>query len=295
MRRSRSLRLAVATALAVLPVWGQNATPSSPDASQLVRRAVENQIKTVQDDNTHFMFRGTRTTPRGSVTKIYIQTKGATAGLVVAYDGKPLSSEQRAAEEARVERFIKNPEELEKKRRQEQQDAERTLRILRAMPDAFLYEYAGEQPSAPGVGKPGSPLTILKFRPNPHYDPPSRIEQVLQGMEGTVLVDAASNRLTSIEGKLIRDVGFGWGILGRLDKGGHLLLQQQEVGQDHWTYSRMNLDFTGKILLVKTLNYSVADEFSNFKTVPADMTFEQAIEMLKKQEPATDAVDAKVK
>ena len=94
-----------------------SAAPIEP--AELVRKAVQNQIKTVQDDSAHFMFRGTRTTPRGSVTKIYIQTKGATAGLVIAYDGKPLSTEQRAAEEARVERFIKNPEELEKKRRQE--------------------------------------------------------------------------------------------------------------------------------------------------------------------------------
>ena len=29
----------------------------------------------------------------------------------------------------------------------------------------------------------------LKFRPNPNYDPPTRVEQVLTGMQGVVLVD----------------------------------------------------------------------------------------------------------
>src|SRR5205085_8840125 len=95
----------------------QTTIPGKLEPADLVRRAVENQIKSVQDDGAHFIFRGTRTTPRGSVTKVYIQTKGATAGMVVAYNRKPLTPEQRAAEEARVERFIKHPEELGKKRR----------------------------------------------------------------------------------------------------------------------------------------------------------------------------------
>jgi len=33
--------------------------------------------------SARFMFRSTKTTPKGSVTKIYIETKEATAGMVV--------------------------------------------------------------------------------------------------------------------------------------------------------------------------------------------------------------------
>jgi len=264
----------------------QQATISlpTPDAGDLVRQAVENQMKAVKDPSARFMFRGTKTTPRGSATKVYVQTKEATAGMVVAYDGKPLTPEQRQAELARIERFLKNPDELKKKHRQEQEDAERSLRVLRAIPDAFLFEYAGEQPSAPGVGRPGQSLTILKFRPNPDYEPPSRIEQALAGMEGTVLVDAKSKRLAAIEGTLVKDVAFGWGILGHLDKGGHILLQQQEVSNGYWAMSRMNLDFTGKVLLVKSLAVSTTDVFSEYKPVPPGLTFADAIELLKKEE-----------
>lgn len=274
--------------LVVLTAIGmaQQSTISSapPDPRELVRKAVENEIKASKDDSAHFMFRSTRTTPKGSVTKIFIETTDATAGIVVAYNRKPLTPEQRQAELARIERFIKNPEELAKKRRQEQQDADRTLRIVRALPDAFLYEYAGEQVGTPGVGKPGDPLVALKFRPNPRYDPPSRIEQVLTGMQGVLLLDTRCDRLASIDGTLFKEVSFGWGILGHLDKGGHFLVQQQEIGDNYWAISSTTLEITGKILLVKSLVFSMNEVFSDFKRVPNDMTFAQAIEMLEKEE-----------
>jgi hypothetical protein len=256
------------------------------DPGALVRTAVENEIKASRDENAHFLFRSTRTTSRGAVTKIYIQAKEATAGIVVAYDGKPLTEQQRKDERARVERFLTSPDELEKKRRQEQVDADRMMRIIKALPDAFFYEYSGEQMGSPGVGKTGEPLLALKFRPNPHYDPPSRVEQVLTGMEGTLLLDNHRNRLASIEGTLVKEVGFGWGILGHLDKGGHFLVQHQVIGDNNWFVSRTNVDVTGKILLFKRLVFNMTEVFSDIKPVPKDITFAQAIEVLEKEEAA---------
>src|SRR5271165_2820097 len=181
--------------------FAQQAPSVQSDPASLARRAVQNEVEASQI-GTHYMFRGTRTTPRGSTTKIYVETKEATAGMVVAYNGKALGPEQRRDEEARVERFIRDPEELRKKHRQEQDDAERTMRIVRALPDAFLFEYAGEEQGSAGVGKSGAPLVKLSFRPNPNYQPPSRVEQVLAGMQGELLVDPSRNRLARIDGRL---------------------------------------------------------------------------------------------
>jgi hypothetical protein len=250
-----------------------------------VRRAVQNEIK-ASDDGARFMFRGTKTTVHGSTTKLYVETKDATAGMVVAYNGKALGPGQRRDEEARIERFLHDPEELRKKHRQEQEDAERTKRIVRAIPDAFLFEYDGQEKGSAETGRPGDTLVKLKFRPNPNYEPPSRVEQVLTGMQGELLVDAVRERLARIDGTLFRDVSFGWGILGHLDKGGHFLVQQQEIGDARWEISRMSLDFTGKILFVKNVAIHSTDVFSDFKKVPPDLTFAQGIELLKKQEPA---------
>ena len=269
---------------------GQPATVSSyHDPVELVRKAVQNEIKAANDDSAHFLFRGTKTTPKGSTTELYVETKEATAGLVIANNGKPLTPEQRRAEEARVERFVNHPEELKKKREQERDSAERTLRIMRALPDAFLFEYVGNEPGSEGMGRAGDPLVKLQFRPNPRYQSPSRVEEVLTAMQGYVLVDAARYRLASIDGTLFKEVSFGWGILGHLDRGGRFVVQQQEVGDNLWEISGMSLRFIGKILLVKNLSIISTEIFSGFKRVPSDLTFAQALELLKKEESSVAA------
>jgi hypothetical protein len=275
---------------------GQSATVSSyTDPVELVRKAVQNEIKASNDDTAHFLFRGTKTTPKGSTTELYVETKEATAGLVIAYNGNPLTREQHQQEEARVERFIHNPEELRKKREQERASAERTMRIVRAMPDAFLFEYAGEEQGSEGIGRTGDLLVKLKFRPNPHYQPPSRVEEVLTGMQGYVLVDAVRYRIASIDGTLFKEVGFGWGILGHLDRGGRFVVQQQEVGDNFWEISSMTLSFTGKILLFKNLSIISTETFTGFKRVPSDLTFAQALELLKKEESSAGGNSAATK
>jgi hypothetical protein len=283
--RMRTATAVVAFAFVAGSSVAQSTTSSATrDPLELVRKAVDNEIKAAQDDSARFMFRSTRTTTKGSVTKVFVETKEATAGIVVAYNGKPLTPEQRKEELNRIQRFIKNPTELEKKKRQEQVDAERTRRIVRALPDAFLYEYAGEKIGSQGLGKSGDPLVVLKFRPNPRYEPPSRIEQVLTGMEGVLMLDTRCNRLASIDGTLFKDVAFGWGILGHLDKGGHFLVQQQEIADNYWTISSTMLNITGKVLFVKSLVFSMTEVFTDFRAVPKDITFGQAIEMLEKEE-----------
>jgi hypothetical protein len=289
--RAAALRVATWILLvAACSFAGQQATVSSgQDPADLVRKAVQNEIKAANDSSVQLQFRSTKTTPKGSTTKLYVQTKDATAGLTIAYNGKPLTPEQRRAEESRAGRFVNNREELRKKHDQERQDAARMLRILRALPDAFLYEYAGQEPGSEGVGRTGAALVKLKFRPNPHYEPPTRIENVLTGMEGYVLVDTVHQRLASIEGTLFKTVSFGWGVLGHLDRGGRFIVHQQQVQVDDnvWAISSMTLKLTGKMLLVKSFSVNSTEVFSGFKRVPADLTFSQALELLKKEEPAT--------
>jgi len=257
--------------------------PTPPSPAELVRRVVQNEITKSGDSNTGFMFKDQRKTPHVSQTKLMVETRDATAGLLVAQDGHPLTPEQQKAEEARLQNYIKNPEELNKKRRQEKEDAEHTARIVKALPEAFLYAADGTEPGTDGVGQPGHELIRLKFRPNPSYDPPSRVEQVLTGMQGQLLIDSQENRIAEIDGTLQKDVGFGWGILGHLDRGGRFLVQQGDVGNEQWEVTRMELSFTGKIFFLKKLSIRSSDVFSEFRPVPASLTFAQGVELLEKE------------
>ncbi|MGA2375544.1 MAG: hypothetical protein ABSF72_08485 [Candidatus Sulfotelmatobacter sp.] len=292
--RIGSIRITVAVLLGVLLAVRQgeslgasrpaNASPDSPSPVELVRAAVANEVAAGNDDSIKHMFRSRKQTPQGSQTRLYVETRSAMAGMTIAYDDHPLTPEQMQGEENRLAGLVSDPEQLARKHSQEQQTAERTLRIVKALPDAFLYDYDGDEQGAAHLGKEGARLVRLKFRPNPAYEAPSRVEQVLEGMQGFVLIDPASRRIARIDGTLFKEVGFGWGILGHLDQGGHFLVEQSDVGDGSWEISRMSLGFTGKILIFKSIAIKSDEVFSDFRRVPSDTTFAQGVDMLKAEE-----------
>src|SRR5208283_1152617 len=280
--RARAISL---LALAALAVSSLSAAPAragdSASPLEMVHAAVEHEMASANDNSMKHMFRSRKQTPQGSQTRLYVETEQSMAGMTIAYNDRPLTPEQLQGEENRLAGLASSPEQLRHKHSQEQESAERTLRIVKALPDAFLYDYDGEERGTADLGKDEARLARLKFRPNPAYRPPSHVEDVLTGMQGFVLIDPEARRIARIDGTLFKEVGFGWGILGHLDKGGHFLVEQRDVGDGSWDISRMTLTFTGKILLFKSLAIKSDEVFSGFQRVPPDTTFAQGVELLK--------------
>jgi hypothetical protein len=264
------------------PLLAFSADQSLESPIELVRRTVQGEIAT--GNGAKAMFTDHKGTPQSSQTKLVVETREGTAGMVVAIDNKPLSAAQRQAEEARLEGLVNNPEGLKRKQKSEKEDTEHVTRIMKALPDAFLYESDGSAVGNQEIGKPGDQLVRLKFRPNPKYNPPSHVEQVLIGMQGYLLIDANQHRIAKMDGTLTKEVSFGWGILGHLDRGGHFLVEQAEVVPGDWEVTHMSLSFTGKELLFKSISVKSDEAFSNFQSVPPNLTFAQGVELLKKQE-----------
>ena len=285
MRSNHKPQLWLVGAVALFTAAGSLAKdePTPSDPAQLVARAVQNEIDANAPGGTHFMFRNEKKTAHTNQVKLIVETHESTAGMLIEVDGHALSPEQRQQEEARLQNYVRNPAQLERKRKQEKEDSDRTMRIVKALPSAFIYEKDGTQRGTASVGSPQDELVRLKFRPNPNYDPPSRVEQVLTGMAGHLLVDAKQARLAEIDGTLEKQVGFGWGILGHLDRGGRFLVQQADVGNRQWELTHMDLSFTGKILLFKKLNIRSTDTFSDFRPVAPDLTFAQGVALLEKE------------
>jgi hypothetical protein len=283
--RPKWVRLIAAVTLAAAVGSSSRQPPASSSLRELVRQTAENEIRP-SNGGMKLMFKDHKETARGSQVNLMVETSEGTAGLLIESDGKPLTAEQRQAEEARLGALAHNPAELKKEQKAERDDTERTIRIMKALPDAFLYEADGREIGSPGMGVPGDELVRLSFRSNPNYNPPSRTEQVLTGMRGYVLIDARQKRIAKIDGILFKDVTFGWGIFGRLDKGGRFVVQQGVVADQHWDITRMNISFTGKELLLKKLAIKSNEVFSDFRTAPPNLTFAQGVELLKKQHAA---------
>jgi hypothetical protein len=262
----------------------QQNQPPQVSASELLKETVARELEVSRDPSVKHMFRSRRQTPRGSQTRLYVETNDSMAGMLIALNDQPLNPQQKQAEMDHLAWLANNPEQLRKKRAREKEDTERSLRILKALPEAFRYEYAGTENSEPGLGKAGDPLLRLKFTPNPDYNPPSHVEQVLEGMQGDLLIDPSLKRFARVDGTLFREVSFGWGIIGHLDKGGHLRVEQGDVGDGTWQITHMSLRMMGKFLMFKSFNIDSVEVYSDFQRVPADLTFAKGVEMLKSAE-----------
>lgn len=279
------IALCLAACLLGIPTV-QSQKVESPEISpnDLVRETVARELAEANQPTQLHMFRSRKQTPKGIQTRLYVETREAMAGMLIAINDQPLSQQQQQAETNHLNWLAGNPEQLRKKRAREKEDADRTLRIVKALPDAFRYTYAGTETSAPGLGKMGDPLVKLEFAPNPAYSPPTRVEQVLEGMKGYLLIDPKARRIARIDGTLFRDVSFGWGIIGHLDKAGHFRVQQADVGEGSWEITEMNLKMTGKILLFKSFSMISDETLTDFRSVPNDLTFGKAVELLKNEQ-----------
>lgn len=246
------------------------------DPQELMKTVVANELKKTKDSG-RWMYRLRKETTKGIQVKEIIETDRGEVGRLIKINDQPLTAEQRAKEEERLDHLLKSPAEQEKKLKEQKQDEKHAEIMVQALADAFIYQYDGTE-----SGKEGT-LIRLKFEPKPNFSPPSRETEVYRGMAGSMWVDATQLRLAKIDGTLVNDVGFGWGgILGKLYKGGHFVVEQSRIAGDRWEATNLVLDLRGRAF-VKSLVYKEKQSTSNFRPVPANLSLAQGIEMLRQQ------------
>jgi hypothetical protein len=269
--------------LMVATVAGAFAQQPAGNPADLVRRTVQNEIK-ANNNSTAFSFQERRESPTGSQTELIVETREAMAGMLIANNDHPLSPQERQAEIGRLDHLVQDPAELARKKAKEAETKDRITRIVKALPDAFLYEFDGMDSGNSWLGAQDAKLVRLKFRPNPKYNPPTHVEQVLTGMQGVMLIDVKQERIARIDGTLANEVGFGWGILGHLNQGGHFIVDQADMGTGNWEVTRMGVDLTGKVLLFRALVFKSTKTYNDFHPAPPNLSFAEGVDMLKKKQ-----------
>jgi hypothetical protein len=244
-----------------------------PDPVALVRRATQNRLDA---DRNHrplrYLLR--KTDGRRDTTKDIIETSEGDVARLVAINGQPLSVEANQAELDRLHTLANHPEIQEHRHQREQKDAARVNRLMRLLPDAFLYHLEGTVDCA------GSSCYRLTFTPNPHFAPPDVEASIFRGLAGEIWIDQAQERLTRLDAHVIAKVDFGWGILGKLDKGGIILLEQSDIGGGDWQLTSLKLNLKGKALMVKSLSIQLEEQASHFSQVPPGVDYRKAIQLL---------------
>jgi hypothetical protein len=245
---------------------------SAAEGQALLDRALANELKAAQDASHPMRYELRKTSPRLTTTKEILETHDGEVARLLAVNDEPLSADDAQKEDARLNDLLADPGKQRHRKQAEDEDAGRALRVLRALPGAFVYQYAGPAESANGRAE------RFTFKPNPNFSPPNLETEVLTQMSGEILIDAASERVKLLEGHLQQDVDFGWGILGRLNKGGWIAIDQADVGGGLWRIVRFKMQMSGRVVF-KNRVFDTTEEESKFVPLEKGLSYEKAIEM----------------
>jgi hypothetical protein len=247
--------------------------PSSPpnmSADELVRRVVANETQLVDSDHSHWIYRQHHVEDGKDTLKECVDTDQGALCRLIAEGGHPLSQSEQAKEKERLAELVKNPERQRKLQEARKKDGDQALKMLKMLPNAFHYEYAGTE----------GDLVKLKFVPNPQFTPPDRESRVFHAMVGFMWVDRDAKRLVELSGKLTRDVDFGFGLLGHLYRGGTFQVKRADVGDGHWETTLLDVKIRGKALFFKTINADQRETTDNFAKAPGKLTMAEGMKML---------------
>jgi hypothetical protein len=263
----------IAMSMLILPLaaFGQNSP--SLDQDLLVQRALANEVRAAGSTAHPMRYRLHKASPRFASTKEIFETKDGAVAHLIAVNNAPLSPQDQQKEQARLNALLTDPGSQRHRKQSQDVDTARAMKVLRALPTAFLYRYAGT-----GTGASGS-IQKFSFTPNPKFDPPDFETQVLTQMTGEIWIDQQHERVTRLEGHLQQDVDFGWGILGRLNKGGWIVVEQANVAEHQWRVVHFQMSMTGRVVF-KTRVFETTEDESQFAPLPVGLTYQQAIRMM---------------
>jgi hypothetical protein len=245
-----SLTLA-AVSLLSLPLHAQ-------DANQLVRQAVDSELRANHADHSLWMYRDEDDSPGKHSTYNAVETPQGELRRLIALNGQKLPPQTDQKEVSRIQHFVSDPGEQAKQRRDGEHDDAQAERFTRMLPEAFTWTVVSQQ----------GDTTKLHYTPNPAFHPPSMESRVLAAMEGDMIVAHDGNRIQSLHGRLTHDVRFAGGILGKMDAGGTFSVERRPVGPGHWQITENHVHINGHALLFKAIGQNDDEVKTGWKPSP---------------------------
>jgi len=261
-------------AVGVAAIAGRGELPS---ASELVKAVVANEL-TDREQLLKWICLIEKRAGKETLTEEQVETRDGPLFRLLAIDGTALTPGQREQDDARIGRLMKDPSSLQKLKQAQGEDELKLQKLLNLMPNAFLYDFDGAEEN----------LVRVKFRPNPEYTAPTYEARVIHSLAGTILIDPERKRMKKIACQLVSRVEFGYGLLGRIDNG-TVELERVEVGTLQWKTAFINIHFSGRVALFKTISKDQYERRSDFREVASDLSLSDGKELLLSRRVAVPA------
>jgi hypothetical protein len=198
-----------------------------------------------------------------------VETTDGPLRRLIVIDNKPLTADEAAAEQRRIDNLVSHPDEFRRQNQAHKDDEDRAAQLLKMLSNAFVLTPDGE----------ANGCLRFTFQPKPGFRPSSYQERVAHEMAGTVSLKIPEDRLCTLDAKIVHPVEFGYGMLGHIDQGGHFSLARKQVDAKNWKSDRISVHVSGRILMLKSLAQDQEAVRSGIRTVPQNLTLAEAAQI----------------
>ena len=258
--RSQGGRVTLVLALLAATAW--------PQQTSLIEQVAANEVA-ARKTRPHYFFVSEERSVRtgGHLWKEnVVETSDGPLRRLIAIDNKPLTANEAAAEQRRIDTLVSHPDEFRRINQAHKDDEERATQLLQILSSNFALTPDGEV----------NGCLRFNFKPKPEFRPSSYQERVAHEMVGTISLKKPDDRLCTLDAKIIRPVEFGYGMLGHIDQGGHFSLARKQVDAKNWKSEHITVHINGRILMLKSLAQDQEAVRTEIRTVPHDLTLAQA-------------------
>jgi hypothetical protein len=243
-----------------------------PATDALLREVVASQLRNI-DARYHFRYHEEEITedldaagnPKRFDTKLMEWTHTDFDSYVkyLAINGASYSPAVLADQQARIDRQMREVEtqsagQRESLRAKMREDRDKEKQFIRSLPEAFNFDFAGEQTIN------GHLCWIFAFTPKAGFRPPSRETSFLKTLTGKLWITENEHQLIRLIGTLEDDVDFGAGLFGSVKKGSTITLEQMPSAGGYWFPAFTEMEFRGKVF-VKGQNRIETSRYSHYE------------------------------
>jgi hypothetical protein len=115
--------------------------------------------------------------------------------------------------------------------------------LVDAAAKAFRITWAGRETRGSRI------LAKVLLEPDPNYKPTSRLAATFEHVRAVLWVDESQAQIARLEADITSDITFGGGIVGKVYRGGHVVMEQSEVASGVWLPTLYIYDVDGRKFL----------------------------------------------
>ncbi len=210
----------------------------------------------------------------GKVKKRDIRTwdityqEGSPYRRLVARNDQPLPAQEQRQEDEKLRASIEQrrketPEQRDRRIAEWHRRQERQREPVKELPDAFNFRLVGEE------ALNGGQTWVIDATPKPGYKAKSSGASFFSKVQARLWIDKNDYQWVKVDMETLDTISFG-GILFRVGKGGHLVLEQLRVNNEVWLPKRVTAQASARLLLVKGYHKDLEMTFSNYRKFQAE-------------------------